>query len=281
MNRTFRLVVVVLFVFAGLSFPSVSDAQHRGGGNGGGGRGSAAGRGGGAVVHGGGSGGSHGVAVPRTYPPYSGYRPYYSHPYYYRPYYYRPYYSGYYPYYSSPWSFSLSFGFGWYGGYAPLYAYPAYPYPYAPAYPAYPYPYYQPPSPYPSQNPSQPQYPGPTSYNGYDTRSTSSGSYAGEGRNTTARVDSRGEFGTLSIRVIPSDATILIDHQVWDRPRGDEHFSIELVGGSHQVEIRSAGYTTYARAIDVPPGRSIVLNVALTVLGGGTMQAARTAPLRH
>jgi hypothetical protein len=94
-------------------------------------------------------------------------------------------------------------------------------------------------------------------------------------------VDNRGEFGTLSIRVIPSDATILIDQQAWDRPRGDDRFSIELIEGSHHVEIRKTGYTTYARTIDVPRGRSIVVNVALTPGGTETLQVARTVPFRR
>jgi hypothetical protein len=285
MPRTFRLVVPLgLFVLAGLAFPSVADAQRRGGSGGArGGSGATAVRAGGAVVRGGGAvvrgggvyGGSH-VAVPRTHPPYSYNRSYYSHPYYYR-----PYYSGYYPHYYSPWSFSLSFGFGWYGGfYAPSYAYP---YP-AYSYPAYSYPYSSPP-PYPSAspNPSQPPYPSPGSDNGYnDTMSMPSRStYQAEVRTTTARADDRQEFGTLSIRVMPADATILIDQQAWDRPHGDDRFSLELIEGSHSVEIRKAGYTTYVRTIDVPRGRSAVVNVALAPRGTGTIQVARTVPLRH
>jgi hypothetical protein len=223
-------------------------------------RSGAAGHGGGTVVRGG------GVAVPRTHPPYSSpyYRPYYAHGYY-RPYYYHPYYAGYYPYYYSPFSFSLSLGFGYGAAYYPYYAYPSYyGYPYAP------YPYaYSAPYPYPSQSPSAPQAPYPSANNGYqpDERGT-----------TTAG----GEFGTLSLRVMPADATILIDGQAWDRPRGDERFSIELVAGPHEVEVRKTGYSTYTRTIDVPRGQPIVWNVALTPGGTGTMQVVRrTIPLRH
>jgi len=269
MPRTFRLAALLgVFVMAGLVFPSVADAQRRGGG--GGARG-------GAAVHGGAvNRGSH-VAVPRTHPPYSYYRPYYSHSYYSH-----PYYRGYYPYYYSPFSFSLSFGFGYYGGYyAPFYAYPYYPSPYP--YPAYSYPYpYPPPYPYASPNSSQPQYPSPSSDSGYNNMpSTPSRSgYQAEVRTATPR-DDRGEFGTLSMRVMPADSEIVIDGQAWDRPRGDDRFSIELVEGPHQVEIRRAGYTTYVRTIDVLRGRSVVVNVALTPGGTGTAQVARTIPLRR
>src|SRR5689334_10134913 len=284
MTRTNRLAVLFgLFALAGLAFPSVADAQRHGGGAARGG--GAVVRGGGAVVHGGAAVvrggpvyGSH-VAVPRTHPPYSYYRPYYGGRYYYHPYYYRPYYySGfYYPYYS-PWSFNLSFGFG-YGGYYPYpYYYPYY-YPYS--YPAYPYPYsYSPP--YPSQYPSQPQYPSPMSNNGYNNMvsTPTTNGYQPAERSTTYRGDDRGEFGTLSIRVMPSDATILIGHQAWDRPRGEDRFSIELVEGTHQVEVRKDGFTSYVRTIDVPRGRTTVVNVALAPGGSGAMQVARTVPLR-
>jgi PEGA domain len=283
MTRMLRLAVLLgVFVLVGLAFPSAADAQRRGGGGGGAvARGGAIVHGGGAVVRGGGAvyGAGH-VAVPRTYRPYSYYRPYY-----YRPYYYGPRY--YYPYYSSPWSFSLSFGFGWYGGYsAPYYAYPYYPYPYPYAYPPYPYPYpysYPPPNPSqsPSQYPSQPQYPSPTSNNGRNNMaSTSAPRYQPAQTSTASRGDGRGEFGTLSIRVMPSDATILIDHQAWDRTRGDDHFSIELVGGPHQVEVRKAGFTSYVRTIEVPRGRSLAVNVALSPGGTGTTQVARAVPVR-
>ena len=259
MPRTFRLAVPLgLFLLAVLAFPSIVDAQQRGGGGGrGGARGTAVVRGGGPAVRGGGVYGRSHVAVPRTHPPYYNYRPYYSRGYY------RPYYPGYYyPRYYSPWSWSLSFGFGWYGGaYAPFYAYPYYPAPYVTAYPGYSYP-----APYastspsaaPAPTPSQPQYSSPASDNGYNNA-----------------------FGTLSIRVQPADATILIDQRVWDRPREDDRLSLEVVEGPHHVEIRKAGYATYVRTIDVPRGRSVVLNVALTPGGTGTIQVARTVPVRR
>lgn len=256
MTRTVRFGIPLAVTLIALAFPSLADAQRRGGG-GNGGRNPPPARGGTAVVRG---GGGH-VAVPRTYD-----RPAYSRPYYSHPYYYRPYYAGYYPRYYSPWSFSLSFGIGWYGGayYAPFYAYPSYAYPsyaYPYAYPPYPYPYsYQPP--YPPQRSTQPQYTSSPADSGYENRTS-------------------GEFGTLSMRVLPSDATIVIDGQVWDRPRDDDRFVIHLAEGAHRVEIRQAGYTTYTRTIDVPRGRPLVLNVALPAGGTQTLQVARTIPHRH
>ena len=97
---------------------------------------------------------------------------------------------------------------------------------------------------------------------------------------TAIRGDDPAEFGTLSIRVMPSDATILIDQQAWDRPRGDERFSIEL------VKVRTTSRFAWPihnvmRTIDVPRGQSVVVNVALTPGGAGTVPVPRTATLRR
>jgi hypothetical protein len=93
----------------------------------------------------------------------------------------------------------------------------------------------------------------------------------------------------LSLHVAPSDAAILIDHEAWDRPQGDDRFSIELPAGQHLVEVRKQGYGSYIRTIEVPAGRTMVWNVGLTPGGSsqvtrtpsGASQVARTVPLRH
>jgi hypothetical protein len=255
MTRTSRLIVVLGAVaLSGLALPTTAGAQRR-------------------PPAGTVSRGSAHVAVPRTSAPYghSSYRPSYGS--YYRPYYgsyYRPYYGsyysrGYYPYYS-PWSFSIGFGFGYgygygYGGYAPYYAYPAYPYP-----SSYAYPYA-----YPTSNP----YPS----SGYEAPA------ADRGQNALS-VSRSSDFGTLSLRVSPSDAAIVIDREEWDRPQGGDRFSIELAAGQHQVEVHKQGYGSYVRTIDVPLGRTMILNIGLTpgasgqVNAPGSRQVARTVPLR-
>jgi len=233
----------------------------------------------------------HGAAVPRTY--HSGgynrpggyYRPYgsYYRPYYYRPYYYRPYYYSryaypYYPYYYAPfyypsyYGFGIGFGFGWgsvgasfgYGyPYASAYPYPygsAAPYSYAQPYAGYGYGYggsntVQMQQPAPAQQPA-PQY-------------------------ATAE---NGSFGTLSMRVTPTDATILIDGQGWDRPQGQDRFAIDLVEGTHRVEVRQQGYTPYTRVVQIRGGGTLTLNVSLPTGGGGSqvqqIAVRRTVPLR-
>jgi hypothetical protein len=78
---------------------------------------------------------------------------------------------------------------------------------------------------------------------------------------------------------MPSDATILVDGEVWERPTGEDRFSIDLVAGPHRLEVRRQGYVAYQRMIDVVSGRTVTLNVGLTT--GGTIEPARTVPLRN
>ena len=101
------------------------------------------------------------------------------------------------------------------------------------------------------------------SNNGYNdmVSAPAPGGYQAE-RSTAPRAVGQGEFGTLSLRVMPSDATIVIDQQAWDRPTGDERFSIELSEGPHQVEVRKHRLTWYVRTLDVPRGHALVWNVA-------------------
>jgi hypothetical protein len=263
MVRQFRLLVMlVLLTAVGLAWPATADAQR-------------------AVPRGarvGSTAPRTGVAVPRTYYGSRYYRPYYYPrsyysyypryyaPYYYRPYYYSPFfYGGYYPGFS--FGFGIGFGFGW-GGYGGAYGYPYYGYP-AYGYPAYGYPYPYARAPYPGYAPgnmvtAQPTSPPPDRY---ESQRPAPIDHA---------TDQAG-YGTLSIRVNPSDAVILIDGEAWDRPNGDNRLSIDLPEGSHQIEIRKQGYGPYLRTVDVRSGRAFVLNVSLSP---GGLQGRLNAPTR-
>jgi hypothetical protein len=86
------------------------------------------------------------------------------------------------------------------------------------------------------------------------------------------------------MRVTPPDATILIDGQVWDRPQGQDRFAIDLVEGTHRVEVRQQGYTPYTRVVQIRGGGTLTLNVSLPTGGGGSqvqqLAVRRTVPLR-
>jgi hypothetical protein len=69
-------------------------------------------------------------------------------------------------------------------------------------------------------------------------------------------------FGTLALRVQPSDAEILIDGERWSGS-GRGIFSVELPEGRHQVEVRRAGLTAYTEDVLIQRGRTLTLNVSL------------------
>ena len=71
--------------------------------------------------------------------------------------------------------------------------------------------------------------------------------------------------GAVAIRVQPPDAEISIDGENWRGPGGQDRLVIDLAEGSHTVEIRKAGYRTYATQVDVRRGETTPLNVSLRV----------------
>jgi len=74
-------------------------------------------------------------------------------------------------------------------------------------------------------------------------------------------------FGTLSIRVQPGDAEVLVDGEKWDSPQGEGRLTVELAEGTHRIEIRKPGFRTYTTTIRLRRGETLPLNVSLT--GGG------------
>ena len=71
-------------------------------------------------------------------------------------------------------------------------------------------------------------------------------------------------FGSLSLRVQPSDADILIDGEPWHGSLDNGALVVQLGAGTHHVEIRKDGYRTYLTDIPFANGQARTLNVALT-----------------
>jgi hypothetical protein len=71
-------------------------------------------------------------------------------------------------------------------------------------------------------------------------------------------------FGSIAVRVQPSDAEILIDGERWDAPSTGDRLVVQLPEGEHRVEIRRSGYATYSTTIRVRRGDTTPLNVSLT-----------------
>ena len=84
-------------------------------------------------------------------------------------------------------------------------------------------------------------------------------------RDSAPRPSEARGFGTLSVRVQPADAVILVDGERWDRPEGDSRLSLELAPGRHDIEVRRDGYVTYRSTVDVKPGEVTAVNVSLPV----------------
>jgi len=70
-------------------------------------------------------------------------------------------------------------------------------------------------------------------------------------------------FGTLTVRVQPSDAEVYIDGERWNAPAGQDRLSVELGEGRHHVEIRKAGFSQYAEDVLIRRGATLPLNVSL------------------
>jgi hypothetical protein len=71
--------------------------------------------------------------------------------------------------------------------------------------------------------------------------------------------------GTLSIRVQPANAEVLIDGERWEGPQSaDDRLDVQVSAGSHHVEVRHDGYRSYQTDITVPPGITAPLNVSLS-----------------
>ena len=74
----------------------------------------------------------------------------------------------------------------------------------------------------------------------------------------------RSESASLSIRVQPANAEVLIDGERWQGAAGDERLIVQVAPGLHHVEARSEGYRTYQSDITVRPGETSTVNISLS-----------------
>jgi PEGA domain-containing protein len=70
-------------------------------------------------------------------------------------------------------------------------------------------------------------------------------------------------FGSISIRVQPADADILVDGDKWRGPDSQDRLIIEVAEGRHTIEVQKAGFRTYITEIDVRRGDTTNVNVSL------------------
>ena len=97
-----------------------------------------------------------------------------------------------------------------------------------------------------------------------ESRGAGAGRAAGAGRGRQGGPAAAEGFGSLSLRVQPADAQVLIDGEVWQGSLDGERLIIQLGAGTHHVEIRKDGYRNYLTDIPIGNGQVRTLNVALT-----------------
>jgi len=86
---------------------------------------------------------------------------------------------------------------------------------------------------------------------------------AGRNAQPARESDAQSAFGTLSLRVQPRDAAILVDGEEWQVPESAGLLTLELGSGAHQVEVRKQGFTSYRSTVQVRAGETVALNVSL------------------
>lgn len=75
---------------------------------------------------------------------------------------------------------------------------------------------------------------------------------------------SSSSLGTVSIRVQPGNADIIIDGERWTGGGDDERLIVQLSEGSHQIEVRKDGYRAVTLEVMVRRGETAPVNVGLS-----------------
>jgi PEGA domain-containing protein len=70
-------------------------------------------------------------------------------------------------------------------------------------------------------------------------------------------------YGTIAIRVQPTDADVLIDGQTWRGPSDRDQLMVDVAEGRHAIEIRKTGYRSYVTEVEVRRGETTPVNVSL------------------
>lgn len=76
--------------------------------------------------------------------------------------------------------------------------------------------------------------------------------------------DPNARFGTLSLKVMPGDAEILVDGQKWAATEATGRIAIKLSAGRHHIEVKKDGFQAYVEDVLIRPDATMSLNVGLT-----------------
>jgi len=72
-----------------------------------------------------------------------------------------------------------------------------------------------------------------------------------------------GEYGSLSMRVQPLDAEVIVDGEPWQSPEAGS-LTLQLADGLHRVTVRKEGYRVYNAEVRVRRGDTTSVNVSLS-----------------
>ena len=75
--------------------------------------------------------------------------------------------------------------------------------------------------------------------------------------------DAPARIGTVSLGIAPFDADVWVDGRHFGRGGRNQRMALRLDPGRHRIEVRRAGYQTYAREVNVTGGGTITINVSL------------------
>jgi len=76
--------------------------------------------------------------------------------------------------------------------------------------------------------------------------------------------EAEARIGTLSVRVQPGDAEILVDGERWTASAQPDRLNLKLTAGRHKVEVRKEGFVTYAEDVLIRDQATMTLNILLT-----------------
>ena len=71
-------------------------------------------------------------------------------------------------------------------------------------------------------------------------------------------------YGTLTIRVQPAGAEVLIDGERWRGPENDERLVVQVSEGPHRVEVQKDGFQKFSTEVQVRRGETTPVNVSLS-----------------
>lgn len=70
-------------------------------------------------------------------------------------------------------------------------------------------------------------------------------------------------YGTLTIRVTPREAEVIVDGDRWELD-ADGRLDVQVAAGRHHVEVRTRGARPFVTDVEVRPGDTTPVNVSLT-----------------